>query len=219
MFGFLFGSKHKRVINRISKTVDQINSLESSLEQLNADDLLAKSNELRDQVRSGEALEKVLPQAFALVRESSKRNLGLRHYDCQLVGGVILNEGKIAEMAYFECVHEVKLIVDLIYEGGLANMRYSISNTAEYGDYTSGPKVITDETKKEMKKILERIQSGDFADEFIADARKSNGPDGGPAMQEFRRQSAAHPIEEVGKSLREMMPWIASNRLVDKAKN
>ena len=99
MFGFLFGSKHKRVINRISKTVDQINSLESSLEQLNADDLLAKSNELRDQVRSGEALQKVLPQAFALVRESSKRNLGLRHYDCQLVGGVILNEGKIAEMA------------------------------------------------------------------------------------------------------------------------
>ena len=99
MFGFLFGSKHKRVINRISKTVDQINSLEPSLEQLNDDDLLAKSNELRDQVRSGEALEKVLPQAFALVRESSKRNLGLRHYDCQLVGGVILNEGKIAEMA------------------------------------------------------------------------------------------------------------------------
>ena len=99
MFGFLFGSKHKRVINRISKTVDQINSLESSFEQLNADDLLAKSNELKDQVRSGEALEKILPQAFALVRESSKRNLGLRHYDCQLVGGVILNEGKIAEMA------------------------------------------------------------------------------------------------------------------------
>ena len=99
MFGFLFGSKHKRVINHISKTVDQINSLEPSLEQLNADDLLTKSNELRDQVRSGEALEKVLPQAFALVRESSKRNLGLRHYDCQLVGGVILNEGKIAEMA------------------------------------------------------------------------------------------------------------------------
>ena len=99
MFGFLFGSKHKRVINRISKTVDQINSLESSLELLNADDLLAKSNELRDQVRSGEVLEKVLPQAYALVRESSKRNLGLRHYDCQLVGGVILNEGKIAEMA------------------------------------------------------------------------------------------------------------------------
>ncbi len=99
MFGFLFGSKHKRVINRISKTVDQINSLEPSLEQLNDDDLLAKSNELRNQVRSGEALEKVLSQAFALVRESSKRNLGLRHYDCQLVGGVILNEGKIAEMA------------------------------------------------------------------------------------------------------------------------
>ena len=99
MFGFLFGSKHKRVINRISKTVDEINSLEPSLEQFNADDLLAKSYELRDRVRSGEALEKILPQAFALVRESSKRNLGLRHYDCQLVGGVILNEGKIAEMA------------------------------------------------------------------------------------------------------------------------
>ena len=99
MFGFLFGSKHKRVISRISKTVDQINSLETSLEKLNTDDLLAKSNELRDQIRSGEVLEKVLPQAYALVRESSKRNLGLRHYDCQLVGGVILNEGKIAEMA------------------------------------------------------------------------------------------------------------------------
>ena len=97
----------------------------------------------------------------------------------------LVEAGYPPEMAYFECVHEVKLIVDLIYEGGLANMRYSISNTAEYGDYTSGPKVITDETKKEMKKILERIQSGDFADEFIADARKSNGPDGGPAMQEF----------------------------------
>ena len=85
----------------------------------------------------------------------------------------LVEAGYPPEMAYFECVHEVKLIVDLIYEGGLANMRYSISNTAEYGDYTSGPKVITDETKKEMKKILERIQSGDFADEFIADARKA----------------------------------------------
>ena len=99
MFGFLFGSKHKRVISRISKTVDQINSLETSLEKLNTNDLLRKSNELKDQIRSGETLENLLPQAFALVRESSKRNLGLRHYDCQLVGGVILNEGKIAEMA------------------------------------------------------------------------------------------------------------------------
>ena len=99
MFGFLFGSKHKRVISRISKTVDQINSLETSLEKLNTDDLLTKSNELKDQIRSGETLENLLPQAYALVRESSKRNLGLRHYDCQLVGGVILNEGKIAEMA------------------------------------------------------------------------------------------------------------------------
>ena len=99
MFGFLFGSKHKRVISRISKTVDQINSLETSFEKLNTDDLLTKSNELKDQIRSGETLENLLPQAYALVRESSKRNLGLRHYDCQLVGGVILNEGKIAEMA------------------------------------------------------------------------------------------------------------------------
>ena len=123
------------------------------------------------------------------------------------------------EMAYFECVHEVKLIVDLIYEGGLANMRYSISNTAEYGDYTSGPKVVTDEAKQAMKKILDRIQNGEFADEFVTDARKSNGPEGGPEMEKYRRESREHPIEKVGAELRGMMPWIEANKLVDKTKN
>ena len=123
------------------------------------------------------------------------------------------------ELAYFECVHEVKLIVDLIYEGGLANMRYSISNTAEYGDYTSGPKVITDTAKEAMKKILERVQSGDFADEFVSDARQSNSQAGGPVMEKYRKESQEHPIEEVGEQLRGMMPWISENKLVDKSKN
>ena len=123
------------------------------------------------------------------------------------------------ELAYFECVHEVKLIVDLIYEGGLANMRYSISNTAEYGDYTSGPKVITDTAKEAMKKILERVQSGDFADEFVSDARQSNSQAGGPLMEKYRKESQEHPIEEVGEQLRGMMPWISENKLVDKSKN
>lgn len=123
------------------------------------------------------------------------------------------------EMAYFECVHEVKLIVDLIYEGGLADMRYSISNTAEYGDYTSGPKVITEDAKKAMRVILDRIQSGEFADEFVADARQSNSGSGGPAMEAFRKESREHPIEKVGAELRGMMPWIEANKLVDKSKN
>ena len=123
------------------------------------------------------------------------------------------------EMAYFECVHEVKLIVDLIYEGGLANMRYSISNTAEYGDYTSGPKVITEDAKKAMKVVLDRIQSGEFADEFVADARQSNSGAGGPVMESHRKESREHPIEKVGAELRGMMPWIEANKLVDKSKN
>ncbi len=131
----------------------------------------------------------------------------------------LVEAGYPPEMAYFECVHEVKLIVDLIYEGGLANMRYSISNTAEYGDYTSGPKVVTDEAKQAMKKILDRIQNGEFADEFVTDARKSNGPEGGPEMEKYRRQSREHPIEKVGADLRGMMPWIEANKLVDKTKN
>ena len=123
------------------------------------------------------------------------------------------------EMAYFECVHEVKLIVDLIYEGGLANMRYSISNTAEYGDYTSGPKVVTEDAKKAMRVVLDRIQSGEFADEFVSDARQSNSGAGGPKMESHRKESREHPIEKVGAELRGMMPWIAANKLVDKSKN
>ena len=123
------------------------------------------------------------------------------------------------EMAYFECVHEVKLIVDLIYEGGLANMRYSISNTAEYGDYTSGPKVVTEDVKKAMRVVLDRIQSGEFADEFVSDARQSNSGAGGPIMESHRKESREHPIEKVGAELRGMMPWIAANKLVDKSKN
>ena len=123
------------------------------------------------------------------------------------------------EMAYFECLHEVKLIVDLIYEGGLENMRYSISNTAEFGDYTSGPKVITDETKKAMSKILTRIQNGEFANEFVSDCKASNDGSGGPKMKEYRKISNAHSIEKVGSELRGMMPWISKNKLVDKTKN
>ncbi len=115
------------------------------------------------------------------------------------------------EMAYFECVHEMKLIVDLIYEGGLANMRYSISNTAEYGDYLTGPKIITADTKKTMKEVLKRIQSGEFAREFIDDSKN-----GSPRLKKWREDSAKHPLEKVGKKLRDMMPWIARNKLVDK---
>ncbi|MCH2263489.1 MAG: ketol-acid reductoisomerase [SAR86 cluster bacterium] len=132
---------------------------------------------------------------------------------------VLVEAGYPPEMAYFECLHEVKLIVDLIYEDGLQNMRYSISNTAEFGDYTSGPKIITQETKEEMRAILKRIQSGEFADQFMADCRQSNDGRGGPEMKNYREKAASHPIEEVGRELRAMMPWIAQNKLVDKAKN
>ena len=126
----------------------------------------------------------------------------------------LVEAGYPPEMAYFECLHETKLIVDLIYEGGIANMRYSISNTAEYGDYTRGPRVITAETKAEMKRILKEIQSGDFAREWMAENEA-----GGRRFAELRARAAAHPIEEVGARLREMMPWIKANRLVDKSKN
>ncbi len=126
----------------------------------------------------------------------------------------LVEAGYAPEMAYFECLHEVKLIVDLIYEGGLANMRYSISNTAEYGDYTSGPRVITDETKAEMKRILADIQQGRFAREWVTECAA-----GQPSFKAMRRNAAAHNIEEVGERLRGMMPWIAEGRLVDKAKN
>jgi ketol-acid reductoisomerase len=122
--------------------------------------------------------------------------------------------GYAPEMAYFECLHEVKLIVDLIYEGGIANMNYSVSNTAEYGEYVSGPRVITKETKAEMKRILTDIQSGRFARDWVLENRA-----GQPSFKAMRAMSAAHPIEEVGERLRGMMPWIAKNRLVDKSRN
>src|SRR6201988_1801511 len=126
----------------------------------------------------------------------------------------LVEAGYPPEMAYFECLHEVKLIVDLIYEGGIANMRYSISNTAEYGDYTRGPRIITDETKAEMKRILADIQSGRFARDWVAECQA-----GQPSFKAMRRMGAEHPIEEIGAKLRGMMPWIAKNKLVDKAKN
>ena len=126
----------------------------------------------------------------------------------------LVEAGYPPEMAYFECVHEVKLIVDLIYEGGIANMRYSISNTAEYGDMTRGPKVIGKETREAMKKILADIQSGKFADEWITEYQC-----GMPHFKELRKEGANHEVEKVGARLRALMPWLASERLVDKAKN
>ncbi len=126
----------------------------------------------------------------------------------------LVEAGYPEEMAYFECVHEVKLIVDLIYEGGIANMRYSISNTAEYGDMTRGPRVITNESRQAMKKILADIQSGAFAREWITEYEC-----GMPHFNELRKAAAKHPIEEVGARLRALMPWLAANKLVDKSKN
>ncbi|WP_295391876.1 ketol-acid reductoisomerase [uncultured Thiodictyon sp.] len=126
----------------------------------------------------------------------------------------LVEAGYAPEMAYFECLHEVKLIVDLIYEGGIANMRYSISNTAEYGDFTRGPRVITDDTKAEMKRILTEIQTGEFAKEFILENQA-----GAPKMKALRRLGGEHEIEIVGERLREMMPWIKAKKLVDKTKN
>ena len=122
--------------------------------------------------------------------------------------------GYAPEMAYFECLHEVKLIVDLMYEGGIANMRYSISNTAEYGDITTGPRIITDQTKAEMKRVLADIQAGRFVKNFVLDNRA-----GQPELKASRKAAAAHPIEETGAKLRAMMPWIGANKLVDKEKN
>ena len=126
----------------------------------------------------------------------------------------LVEAGYAPEMAYFECLHETKLIVDLIYEGGIANMRYSISNTAEYGDFTRGPRVITEETKREMKKILTEIQQGEFAKEFILENQS-----GAATMKAKRRISREHGIEVVGEKLRSMMPWIKANQLVDHDKN
>jgi ketol-acid reductoisomerase len=126
----------------------------------------------------------------------------------------LVEAGYAPEMAYFECVHEVKLIVDLIYEGGISNMRYSISNTAEYGDMTRGKRVIGPASREAMKKILADIQSGAFANEWISEYRA-----GLPKFRQLRAEGAQHPAEEVGRKLRAFMPWLASERLVDKAKN
>jgi ketol-acid reductoisomerase len=126
----------------------------------------------------------------------------------------LVEAGYAPEMAYFECLHELKLIVDLMYEGGIANMRYSISNTAEYGDLTRGPRVVTEATKQEMKKILKEIQTGEFAREFILENQA-----GAATLKAKRRLGREHPIEEVGERLRAMMPWIKANKIVDQTKN
>jgi ketol-acid reductoisomerase len=126
----------------------------------------------------------------------------------------LVEAGYAPEMAYFECLHELKLIVDLIYEGGIANMNYSISNNAEYGEYVSGPKIITAETKAAMKKMLADIQSGEYAKSFILENRA-----GAPTLMSRRRLTAEHSIETVGEKLRAMMPWIKANKLVDRSRN
>ncbi len=126
----------------------------------------------------------------------------------------LVEAGYAPEMAYFECLHEMKLIVDLMYEGGIANMNYSISNNAEYGEYVTGPKVINDESRWAMKEALDNIQNGNYAKQFILEGRTNY-----PEMTARRRLNAAHPIEQVGGKLRAMMPWIAKNKLVDQSKN
>jgi ketol-acid reductoisomerase len=127
---------------------------------------------------------------------------------------VLVEAGYAPEMAYFECLHELKLIVDLMYEGGIANMRYSISNNAEYGDFTRGPRIITEETKSEMRKILKEIQTGVYAQEFLLENQT-----GATKLNAMRRIGRQHPIEIVGAKLRDMMPWIKRNKLVDQSKN
>ena len=126
----------------------------------------------------------------------------------------LVEAGYAPEMAYFECVHEVKLIVDLIYEGGIANMRYSVSNTAEYGDYTRGPRIIDDHVKDRMAEVLDDIQSGRFASEWVLENKANQA-----SFKAMRRRNAEHDLEAVGERLRALMPWIAENRLVDKSKN
>jgi ketol-acid reductoisomerase len=126
----------------------------------------------------------------------------------------LIEAGYSPEMAYFECLHEVKLIVDLIYEGGISTMRYSISNTAKYGDVTRGPRIVTDETRREMKKILDEIQSGRFAKEWILENKA-----GRPVFNALLKKGEDHPIEGVGARLRAMMPWLKKDKLVDRSKN
>ncbi|RCW68662.1 ketol-acid reductoisomerase [Pseudorhodoferax soli] len=125
----------------------------------------------------------------------------------------LVEAGYAPEMAYFECLHELKLIVDLMYEGGIATMNYGISNNAEFGEYVTGPRIVTEQTKLEMKRVLQDIQTGEYAKAFILESRA-----GGPTLRSRRRLNAAHPIEQVGEKLRAMMPWIAQGRLVDRDK-
>jgi ketol-acid reductoisomerase len=186
-----------------------------------------------DQNPSGNALEIALSYASAIgggragVIETSFREeceTDLFGEQSVLCGGLtslivagyetLVEAGYAPEMAYFECLHEVKLIVDLIYEGGIANMRYSISNTAEYGDYTRGSRVISDDVKAEMKRILADIQSGRFARDWVLENNA-----GQPSFKAMRRAAAEHDIEKVGERLRAMMPWIKQNALVDRTKN
>ena len=186
-----------------------------------------------EQNPSGNALEIALSYASAIgggragVIETTFKEeceTDLFGEQCVLCGGLtslimagyetLVEAGYAPEMAYFECLHEVKLIVDLMYEGGIANMRYSISNTAEYGDYTRGPRVITPAVKAEMKRILDDIQSGRFARDWVLENAA-----GQASFKAMRKRGAEHDVEKVGAKLRAMMPWIAQNRLVDKAKN
>jgi ketol-acid reductoisomerase len=186
-----------------------------------------------DQDKSGNALEIALSYASAIgggrsgvIETTFKEECETDLFGEQsvLCGGLtsliiagyetLVEAGYAPEMAYFECLHEVKLIVDLIYEGGIANMRYSISNTAEYGDYTRGSRVISDSVKAEMKRILADIQSGRFARDWVLENNA-----GQPSFKAMRRAAAEHDIEKVGERLRAMMPWIKQNALVDRTKN
>ncbi len=186
-----------------------------------------------DQNPSGNALEIALSYASAIgggragiIETSFKEECETDLFGEQVVlcGGLVelikggfetlVEAGYAPEMAYFECLHEVKLIVDLIYEGGIANMNYSISNTAEYGEYVSGPRIITPETKAEMKRVLGDIQSGRFAREWMLENRVNQ-----TSFKAMRRRMSEHPVEQIGEKLRAMMPWIAKNALVDKSRN
>jgi len=186
-----------------------------------------------DQNPSGNALEIALSYASAIgggragiIETTFKEECETDLFGEQVVlcGGLVelikggfetlVEAGYAPEMAYFECLHEVKLIVDLIYEGGIANMNYSISNTAEYGEYVSGPRIITPETKAEMKRVLGDIQSGRFTREWMLENRVNQ-----TSFKAMRRRMSEHPVEQIGEKLRAMMPWIAKNALVDKSRN
>ena len=177
---------------------------------------------------SGNALEVALSYSSAIgggrarviettFKEECETDLFGEQAVLELIKGgyeTLVEAGYAPEMAYFECLHEVKLIVDLIYEGGIANMNYSISNTAEYGEYVTGPRIITDETKAEMKRVLNDIQTGKFARDWMLENKVNQS-----SFKATRRRLSEHPIEEVGAKLRAMMPWISKNALVDKTKN